>query len=102
MNSWGADVAALTELEEASNVNGVMDLSAGINAATGLKEVIRISKRHKRSNTPAKQSVLTEKEQRILKSAPRNSKGQLLAPNGKVSNLTEKQYAQVRTKAFKE
>lgn len=102
LNSWGADVAALTELEEASNVNGVMDLSAGINAATGLKEVIRISKRHKWSNTPAKQSVLTEEEQRILKSAPRNSKGQLLAPNGKVSNLTEKQYAQVRTKAFKE
>ena len=102
LNSWGADVAALTELEEASNINGVMDLSAGINAATGLKEVIRISKRHKWSNTPAKQSVLTEEEQRILKSAPRNSKGQLLAPNGKVSNLTEKQYAQVRTKAFKE
>lgn len=102
LNSWGADVAALTELEEASNVNGVMDLSAGINAATGLKEVIRISKRHKWSNTPAKQSVLTEEEQRILESAPRNSKGQLLAPNDKVSNLTEKQYAQVRTKAFKE
>lgn len=44
LNSWGADVAALTELEEASNVNGVMDLSASINAATGLKEVIRIAK----------------------------------------------------------
>ena len=102
LNSWGADVAALTELEEASNINGVMDLSAGINAATGLKEVIRISKRHKWSNVSAKQSVLTEEEQRILKSAPRNSKGQLLAPNGKVSNLTEKQYAQVRIKAFKD
>lgn len=44
LNSWGADVAALTELEEASNINGVMDLSASINAATGLKEVIRIAK----------------------------------------------------------
>lgn len=44
LNSWGADVAALTKLEEASNINGVMDLSAGINAATGLKEVIRIAK----------------------------------------------------------
>ena len=102
LNSWGADVAALTELEEASNINGVMDFNAGINAATGLKEVIRISKRHKWSNVSAKQSVLTEEEQRILKSAPRNSKGQLLAPNGKVSNLTEKQYAQVRIKAFKD
>lgn len=47
LNSWGADVAALTELEEASNINGIMDLSAGINAATGLKEVIRIAKGEK-------------------------------------------------------
>ena len=101
LNSWGADVAALTELEEASNINGVMDLSAGINAATGLKEVIRISKRHRWSNVSAKQNVLTDEEQEILNNAPRNSQGRLLAPNGKVSNLTERQYAQVRTKAFK-
>ena len=40
-------------------------------------------------------------EDEILAKAPRNAEGQLLAPNGKVSNLTEKQYAQVRTKAFK-
>ena len=45
--------------------------------------------------------VYTKEEQDILSRAPRNVKGQLLAPNGKVSNLTEKQYAQVRTKAFK-
>ena len=38
----------------------------------------------------------------ILAKAPRDSQGRLLAPNGKVSNLTEKQYAQVRTKAFKD
>ena len=101
LNSWGADVAALTELEEASNINGVMDLSAGVNAATGLKEVIRISKRHRWSNVSAKQNVLSEEEQEILKNAPRDSQGRLLAPNGKPSNLTEKQYAQVRTKAFK-
>ena len=44
----------------------------------------------------------TIEEQEILKNAPRDSQGRLLAPNGKVSNLTEKQYAQVRTKAFKE
>lgn len=46
--------------------------------------------------------VYTKEEQNILSRAPRNTKGQLLAPNGNVSNLTEKQYAQVRTKAFKE
>ena len=37
----------------------------------------------------------------ILAKAPRDAEGRLLAPNGKVSNLTERQYAQVRTKAFK-
>lgn len=44
LNSWGADVAALTRLEENSNIDGVLDLDAGINTATGLKEVIRIAK----------------------------------------------------------
>ena len=44
----------------------------------------------------------TAEEKAILDKAPRDSKGRLLAPNGKPSNLTEKQYAQVRTKAFKE
>ena len=101
LNSWGADVAALTELEEASNINGVMDLNAALNAATGLKEVIRISKRHRWSSVSKKENVLSEEEQAILKNAPRDSQGRLLAPNGKVSNLTERQYAQVRTKAFK-
>lgn len=101
LNSWGADVAALTELEEASNINGVMDLSAGINAATGLKEVIRISKRHRWSSVSKKQDVLSREEQEILNNAPRDSQGRLLAPNNKKSNLTEKQYAQVRTRAFK-
>ena len=38
----------------------------------------------------------------ILSNAKRNSEGNLLAPNGKKSNLTERQYAQVRTKEFKE
>ena len=48
------------------------------------------------------ESTYTKEEQDILSRAPRNAKGQLLAPNGKVSNLSEKQYAQVRTKAFKD
>lgn len=38
----------------------------------------------------------------ILSNAKRDSEGNLLAPNGKKSNLTERQYAQVRTKAFKD
>ena len=45
----------------------------------------------------------TKEEQEILKNAPRNSKGKLLVkPGGPISNLNKKQYAQVRTKAFKE
>ena len=101
LNSWGVDVGALTQLEEDSNINGVMDLNAALNAATGLKEVIRISKRHRWSSIPKKENILSEEEQAILKNAPRDSQGRLLAPNDKPSNLTEKQYAQVRTKAFK-
>ncbi len=101
LNSWGADVGALTQLEEDSNINGVMDLNAALNAATGLKEIIRISKRHRWSSVSKKENILSEEEQVILKNAPRDSQGRLLAPNGKSSNLTEKQYAQVRTKAFK-
>ena len=38
----------------------------------------------------------------ILSNAKRDSEGNLLAPNGKKSNLDERQYAQVRTKAFKD
>lgn len=101
LNSWGVDVGALTQLEEDSNINGVMDLNAALNAATGLKEIIRISKRHRWSSVSKKENILSEEEQAILKNAPRDSQGRLLAPNGKVSNLTERQYAQVRTKAFK-
>lgn len=41
-------------------------------------------------------------ERYILENAKRDDKGRLLAPNGKPSNLTEKQYLQVRTKAFKD
>lgn len=48
------------------------------------------------------ETAYTKEEQDILSRAPRNANGQLLAPNGNVSNLTEKQYAQVRTKAFKD
>lgn len=40
--------------------------------------------------------------QTILDESPRDSKGRLLAPNGKPSNLPERLYAQVRTKEFKD
>lgn len=40
--------------------------------------------------------------QTILDEAPRDSKGRLLAPNGKPSNLPERLYAQVRTREFKD
>ena len=43
-----------------------------------------------------------KEEPEILNKSPRDNQGRLLAPNGKPSNLTERQYAQVRTKAFKE
>ena len=50
----------------------------------------------------ARQEEYSKEMQDILANAKRDSEGNLLAPNGKKSNLTERQYAQVRTKAFKE
>ena len=47
-------------------------------------------------------STYDKELQDILANAPRDSQGRLLAPNGNLSNLTERQYAQVRTKEFKE
>ena len=44
----------------------------------------------------------TQEMKDILANAPRDEQGRLLAPNDKPSNLNEWQYAQVRTKAFKE
>lgn len=41
-------------------------------------------------------------EQTILENASRDSEGNLLAPNGNISNLDTKHYVLVRTKAFKE
>ena len=44
---------------------------------------------------------LTEEEQRIVDEAKANGT-YLKAPNGKASNLNERQWIQVRTKAFKD
>lgn len=54
------------------------------------------------SQARARQEEYSKEMQDILANAKRDSEGHLLAPNGKVSNLTERQYAQVRTKAFKD
>lgn len=54
------------------------------------------------TETRLREEEYTQEMRDILANAPRDSQGRLLAPNGKVSNLTERQYAQVRTKAFKE
>ena len=60
----------------------------------------------KERNVPNIDSVFVQEYSQemkdILANAPRDEQGRLLAPNGKPSNLTERQYAQVRTKAFKE
>lgn len=55
------------------------------------------------SQARAGQEEYTKEMQDILTKASRNSEGKLLVkPGGPVSNLTERQYAQVRTKAFKD
>ena len=52
-------------------------------------------------NTRAMKVEYTQEMKDILAKAPRDSEGNLLAPNNNRSNLDERQYAQVRTKAFK-
>lgn len=49
----------------------------------------------------ASQGLYTPEMHNILAEAKRDSEGHLLAPNGKPTNLNERQYAQVRTRAFK-
>lgn len=53
------------------------------------------------SESRNREEQYTEEMKEILRNALRDSQGRLLAPNGRPSNLTEKQYAQVRTKAFR-
>lgn len=50
---------------------------------------------------PTNQEAIEKEIKSILANAPRNLEGQLLAPNGNPTKLTERQYAHVRTKAFK-
>ncbi len=55
------------------------------------------------SQAKARQEEYSKEMQDILAKAPRNAEGKLLVrPGGPVSNLDERQYAQVRTKAFKD
>ena len=64
-------------------------------------DIIAAIKRGREEANKATLANIEAEMQQILENAPRNSEGNLLAPNGKKSNLTERQYAQVRTKAFK-
>ena len=50
---------------------------------------------------PINQESIEKEIKSILANAPKNSEGQLLAPNGKPTKLSERQYAQVRTTEFK-
>ena len=65
-------------------------------------DIIAAIKRGREEASKAALANIETEMQHILKNAPRDSEGNLLAPNGKKSNLTERQYAQVRTKAFKD
>lgn len=51
------------------------------------------------SQAKARQEEYSKEMQDILANAKRDSEGNLLAPNGKKSNLTERQYAQVQIKS---
>ena len=90
-------VTGTQTIEEANSTlnNQYRDLEVEI-TPLNKEAIIEINKRPTDNNF----DNWTEEDE-ILAKAPRDKDGNLLAPNGKVSNLTEKQYAQVRTKAFK-
>ena len=104
-----------TPFDSPESYQGEIDnINETINSRRGGVEVIKLSGKddvlgkhilsdpNYKQTTKGKETTYSTEEKKILKSAPRNTEGKLLAPNGEVSNLTEKQYAQVRTKAFKE
>ena len=104
-----------TPFDSPESYQGEIDnINETINSRRGDVEVIKLSGKddvlgkhilsdpNYKQTTKGKETTYSTEEKKILKSAPRNTEGKLLAPNGEVSNLTEKQYAQVRTKAFKE
>lgn len=104
-----------TPFDSPESYKGEIDnINETINSRRGGVEVIKLSGKddvlgkhilsdpNYKQTTKGKETTYSTEEKKILKSAPRNTEGKLLAPNGEVSNLTEKQYAQVRTKAFKD
>ena len=121
MNVCVMDSPELKEL-----YNSVKDTGESYESIKNLVNVWQLRKFHRNKNfdfteLPTKQDIenllkernvpnidstfvqeYTQEMKDILANAPRDSQGRLLAPNGKPSNLTERQYAQVRTKAFKE
>ena len=100
---WNRDYSRPIKFKSEYELNGAVQKAKTffpVNAITTYKDnkgnfVLRIVE-------PVIPSSINKEMQDILTTAPRDSQGRLLAPNGNVSNLTEKQYAQVRTKAFKD
>lgn len=69
-----------------------------LDALPSLREMRILLNKHYSPNSNSNHLVdLVE----ILRKSPRDKQGKLLAPNGKPSNLTETQYAIVRTPSFK-
>jgi hypothetical protein len=56
----------------------------------GMRELSRVLTDTVADSLHIDSDYIAEREE-ILRNAPRNSEGQLLAPNGKVSKLTEEQ-----------
>ena len=99
---WDRDYSRPIKFKSEYELNGAVQKAKTffpVDAITTYKDsnsnyILRIAE-------PVTSSSIDKEIQDILAKAPRDSQGRLLAPNGKVSNLTEKQYALVRTKAFK-
>lgn len=89
--------------EDIDNIDDLYSVTTEIPNAQLISDEVSINEQS--TDNAVKDTMInkyTNEEQEILRNAKRDNDNRLLAPNGEPSNLTEKQYAQVRTKAFKD
>ena len=78
------------------------DIVSKIESTENSEDIDNIDDLYSVTNSINETKNYTQEEQEILNNAKRDFSGKLLAPNGKLSNLNERQWIHVRTKAFKD
>ena len=102
----GDDIEGQTVADDAARKKGILDALVTIMRKAGLKVHVNAGKgqsvlnRENREGRRVRAQVQTSEEKEIIEKA-RKDGTYMKAPNGEPTNLTERQWMQVRTKAFK-